>query len=89
MTINIVLDRLAPGIDAETTPNEDGSYTIMLDDSLCREKALKELLHELHHIEGNDFNTNIQANLLECMIRKSNFIEENLGDFNFYYHVNS
>jgi hypothetical protein len=87
MTINIVLSRLDSGIDAETIPNEDGTYTIRLDKNLCREKALHELVHELKHIKSNDFESDLQTDLLERMGRESNFIEESFKGVNFYYHV--
>lgn len=38
MTINIVLSRLDSGIDAETIPNEDGTYTIRLDKNFVEKK---------------------------------------------------
>lgn len=37
------------------TENEDGSYTIFIDESLSREEQQKEFLHALSHITGDDF----------------------------------
>lgn len=70
-----------------TRLNEDDTYTVMIDDSLSREQAFKELLHEISHIKGNDFSSETQATLLEGMLRESNYLEEELEEINFYYHV--
>ena len=35
--------------------NEDGSYTIFIDETLSRQEQQKELLHALKHILGDDF----------------------------------
>lgn len=37
------------------TENEDGSYTIFIDENLSHEEQQKEFLHALSHITGNDF----------------------------------
>lgn len=37
------------------TENEDGSYTIFINDQLCEEKRLKSFRHALNHIENFDF----------------------------------
>ena len=87
MNINIILARLPRRVHAMTRLNEDDTYTVMIDDSLSREQALKELLHELSHIRGNDFGADAQATLLEAMVRESGFIPESFEDINFYYHV--
>lgn len=87
MNINIILANLPKHIHAMTTLNEDNTYTILLDTGLSREQAIKELLHELSHIKGNDFSATTQANLLEYMVRESDFIEDSFEDINFYCHV--
>ena len=87
MNINIILARLPRRVHALTRLNEDDTYTVMIDDSLSREQALKELLHEISHIKGNDFSATAQATLLEHMVRESDFIADNFADINFYYHV--
>ena len=87
MNINIILARLPRRVHALTRLNEDSTYTILLDTGLSREQAIKELLHELSHIKGNDFSSETQATLLEGMVRQSNFISEGFEDINFYYHI--
>lgn len=68
-----------------TTPNDDGTYTIIVNDHLSREEAIKEIVHELTHIEGNDFSAETQATLLEEMVRR-NTDSCDVGKFNFFYH---
>lgn len=87
MNINIILANLPKHIHAMTKLNEDDTYTILLDANLSREQAIKELLHELSHIKGNDFSSETQATLLEGMVRQSDFISDGFEDINFYYHV--
>lgn len=86
MNINIVITSLPNSVHAITRLNEDDTYTIMIDTSLSREQAIKELIHELSHIKGNDFSSQEQAAVLETMVRQSDFIPE-FEDINFYYHV--
>ena len=85
MNINIVITRLTPHVKAMTTPNDDGTYTIIDSDHLSREEAIKEIVHELTHIEGNDFSAETQATLLEEMVRR-NTDSCDVGKFNFFYH---
>ena len=87
MNINIILARLPRRVHAMTRLNEDDTYTVMIDDSLSREQAFKELLHEISHIKGNDFSSETQATLLEGMLRESNYLEEELEEINFYCHI--
>lgn len=37
------------------TENEDGSYTIFINERLCEEKRLKSFRHALNHITNFDF----------------------------------
>lgn len=46
-------------------PNEDGSYTILIESSLSREQQQQEFLHALTHICNNDFEKECSVNLLE------------------------
>lgn len=46
--------------------NPDGSYTLYLNSRLTCEKQLKGFLHELRHLENNDFD-NKNINYIECM----------------------
>lgn len=51
MNINIIITHLEHGVDAVTTPNDDGTYTIAINIHLCEDRARKALLHEITHIK--------------------------------------
>lgn len=87
MNVNIILARLEYGIDAITTPNEDGTYTIAINSNLCEERAKKALLHEITHIKKGDFSSYEKASLLERMLRESDYLNQELEDINFYWNV--
>ena len=87
MNINIIITRLEYGIDAVTTPNDDGTYTIAINSNLCEERARKALLHEITHIKNDDFSNFEKASLLERMLRESNYLEQEVEDINFYWYV--
>lgn len=87
MNVNIIITQLEPGIDAVTTPNDDGTYTIAINNKLCEERAKKALLHEITHIKKDDFSSFEKASLLERMLRASDYLNQELENINFYYHV--
>lgn len=82
MNINIIITRLSPKIKAMTTPNEDGTYTIIVNEALSQSDAIKAVVHELHHI---DFTAESQATILEEMVAR-NKKACNLHRYNFFYH---
>lgn len=87
MNVNIIITQLEPGIDAVTTPNDDGTYTIAINNKLCEERAKKALLHEITHIKKDDFSKFEKASLLERMLRASDYLNQELEDINFYWNV--
>lgn len=87
MNVNIIIAPLERGIDALTQCNEDGSYTIIINNNLSQEKAHKAILHEVFHIKNDDFSKFEHVSLLEKMLHESNYLEEELEGINFYYHV--
>ena len=84
--MNIVLSyQILPfHIRALTHENEDGSYTILINTNLCHERQMAAVLHELTHIQGNDFTNEEQADLLEKMLhtQKQNIVD--LSEFEFF-----
>lgn len=72
-------------VRALTHKNDDGSYTIIINKNISTERQKEAVLHELTHIEGNDFSTESQATLLEEMVRR-NTDSCDIGKFNFFYH---
>lgn len=85
MNINIIITHLPKHVQAMTTPNDDGTYTIVVNDHLSQHRIVQALVHELTHIAGNDFSADEQATLLEEMVR-CNTAGCDLGQFNFFYH---
>jgi len=49
----ILLDGI--NVNEAVTENEDGSYTIFINERLCEEKRLKSFRHALNHITNSDF----------------------------------
>lgn len=42
-------------VNEAVTENEDGSYTIFVNNRLCDSKRIKAVQHAIKHISGNDF----------------------------------
>lgn len=71
-------------VRALTHKNDDGSYTIIINKNISTERQKEAVLHELTHIEGNDFSAESQATLLEEMVRQ-NTDSCDVSKFNFFY----
>ena len=53
-----------------------------------KNRQKKEVLHELGHIVDDDFGKDMQASMIEEMIRRSNIVPDKVAeDVEFYYHV--
>lgn len=85
MNIILIYQKMPFHIRALTHKNEDGSYTIIINKNISAERQKEAVLHELTHIEGNDFSAETQATLLEEMVRR-NTDSCDVGKFNFFYH---
>lgn len=42
-------------VNEAVTENEDGSYTIFVNNDLCESKRMRAVEHALYHIENYDF----------------------------------
>lgn len=87
MNVNIIITRLEFDVNAITTPNNDGSYTIAVNSRLSAQAQRKAILHEISHIVNDDFSDFQHASIIERMLNESNYLESNLSDINFYYHI--
>ncbi len=85
MNIVLIYHELPNTVHALTHANDDGSYAILINANLCHERQMAAVLHELMHIQGNDFTREEQATLLEEMVRR-NTENCDVGKFNFFYH---
>ena len=84
MNIILIYQQMPFHVRALTHKNDDGSYTIIINKNISTERQKEAVLHELTHIEGNDFSAESQATLLEEMVRRNNKGCD-LGKFNFFY----
>ena len=84
--MNIVLTyyELPSTVHALTHANDDGSYTILINTNLCHERQMAAVLHELTHIQDNDFTSEEQADLLEKMLHTQNQNVVDLSEFEFF-----
>lgn len=73
MNFFIHLVDLPCSVGGYTRQNENGTYTILLNARLSVAEQRKSYIHELSHIEGNDFDTEIQADLLERMRHETGY----------------
>ncbi|WP_164726569.1 ImmA/IrrE family metallo-endopeptidase [Veillonella ratti] len=73
MIFFIYLIDLPYSVGGYTRQNEDGTYTILLNSRLSIAEQRKSYIHELSHIEGNDFDVEMQADLLERMRHESGY----------------
>lgn len=62
---NVIFMKLP--VNAATTLNDDGSYSIFINIQLSDEKRIESYLHELKHIRNKDFEKkDIQRIEFEC-----------------------
>lgn len=84
MNIVLIYHELPNTVHALTHANDDGSYTILINANLCHERQMAAVLHELTHIQGNDFTREEQADLLEKMIHTQKQNTVDLSEFEFF-----
>lgn len=71
-------------IKAFSRENTDGSYVIFVNTSHSHETQMNAVLHELCHIQGNDFSRDEQADLLEKMLHGYSWDALDLSQFEFF-----
>lgn len=91
-SINVIQMAMNSKTHSVIHPNDDGSYTIVINSQLCELKKRAALYHELAHLFGDDFNRFEHATVLESMLRESNYLEggdleSDFPGINFYFHV--
>ena len=64
MDVNIQLMHLGP-VNEVVVENEDGGYTVFIDDRLSDEGKKKAYRHALRHIEADDFAKHGDADQIE------------------------
>lgn len=68
MNINLVYKRLPFSVKAFHRGNEDGSYTVFINNRLCFAQQKEGVLHELAHIQSRDLRREETADLLEHLL---------------------
>mgnify|MGYP001161896812 CR=1 FL=1 len=63
--INIKFYKLPYTVEALCTCNIDDSHTIIVNDRLSPERQKEVVLHELEHIENDDFNNGLSIDKIE------------------------
>lgn len=51
----VFLTHLPGKVNEAVTPNEDGSYTVFIEETLSPTHQKKAFIHALRHIHGEDF----------------------------------
>ncbi len=68
--INVhLIDFPVPG-EEMIIPNEDTSYTILINTKLSRERQVEAYWHAMRHLENNDFEKN-DVQEIETTVRKN------------------
>ncbi|MFP3154428.1 hypothetical protein LQZ18_08365 [Lachnospiraceae bacterium ZAX-1] len=65
MDINLHLMDMPSTVSGYTVINPDSSYTIFLNARLTYERQLAAYMHEMEHIQENDFENEIEVNYIE------------------------
>lgn len=84
MNIVLTYQNLPVRIRALTQVNDDGSYTIIINARCSWEMQKRAVLHELNHIDGNDFSADVQADLIEKLLHDKDLTLPNLDDVQFF-----
>ncbi len=84
MNIILTYQKLPGSIGALTHTNSDGSYTIVVNKNMCKDRQIHAVLHELAHIQGNDFaRTEEEADMIEKMLHEDGRSLD-LSEFQFF-----
>lgn len=82
MNINLIYAVLKPTQTAVLHCNDDGTYTILINRNKPRDKQMQGMMHELSHINGDDFYSELQAGIIERITHDADLL-----GVNFYCHV--
>lgn len=64
----------------------NGTYTILINRNKPRDKQMKGVMHELSHINSDDFYSDLQAGIIEQITHDAEH-DADLSGVNFYCHV--
>lgn len=86
MNINLIYAVLKPTQTAVLHCNDDGTYTILINRNKPRNKQIQGVMHELSHINSDDFYSDLQAGIIERITHCDDH-DADISEINFYYHV--
>lgn len=70
-SVRIKLTENLPGyVRGLTIDNEDGSYTVLINETLCDDARKKAIDHELKHIQCDHFNEGLSVAFCEAEAEK-------------------
>lgn len=84
MNIVLTYQNLPVRVRALTTVNDDDSYTIIINGRQSWAVQKAAVLHELAHIQGNDFSSDVQADILEALLHHNAPKKINMDDIQFF-----
>ena len=70
MDVSIHYVDLPPKVNAVSTVNEDGSYSVFVNPAASAEQQKRSGAHELAHIAGNDFDCVREVSDLEQIVHR-------------------
>lgn len=86
MNINLIYAVLKPTQTAVLHCNDDGTYTILINRNKPRDKQIQGVMHELSHINSDDFYSDLQAGIIERITHDAEH-DADISEINFYCHV--
>lgn len=86
MNINLIYAVLKPTQTAVLHCNDDGTYTILINRNKPRDKQMQGVMHELSHINSDDFYSDLQAGIIERMAHAVE-CDADVSGINFYSSV--
>ena len=66
--------------------NDDGTYTILINRNKPRNRQVQGVMHELSHINGDDFYIDLQAGIIEQITHDADN-DADISGFTFYSSV--
>ena len=86
MNVTLFYAELKPSQTAVVRENEDGSYTILINRNKPRDKQIQGVMHELSHINSDDFYSDLQAGIIERITHDAKH-DADISGFTFYSNV--
>lgn len=86
MNINLIYAVLKPTQTAVLHCNDDGTYTILINRYKPRDKQIQGVMHELSHINSDDFYSELQAGIIEQITHDAKH-DADISGFTFYSSV--